>query len=288
MGIFQNAITSNPDVKHWYNFLQEAEKQSLHPIFEQVSKTAEVYNTFFNGFELYLTGSTLNLTDRNYNDIDLMVVIPSEKIEKLRLEILKILLNNFKAGDLDSILKWQNDPRMEMLDFNEILPNLVESIEYSTAIKNSNSNYLLQHLGSQNEVNKIIMDPEPAIEAIKMRVEGMIEEEKNKSISETDGTAGYLLGSMVEGFLKDIVAGLELATQNGSPLFQVKWHKSFSEGYGKIAGENNCYIYAKGQTKPVHLFLTTGLDNKKAMEKKESFMLEYYSDQERMKPIRIY
>jgi hypothetical protein len=42
------------------------------------------------------------------------------------------------------------------------------------------------------------------------------------------------------------------------------------------------------QCTPVHVFLTTGVDPKKAMEKKESFMLEYYSEQERMQPIRLY
>ena len=48
------------------------------------------------------------------------------------------------------------------------------------------------------------------------------------------------------------------------------------------------YIYSKFDCPPSHIFVTTGVDLKKAMEKKESFMLAYYTEQERMKPIKIY
>ena len=76
-------------------------------------------------------------------------------------------------------------------------------------------------------------------------------------------------------------------SQNDRSLYNIQWHKSFSEGYGRTAGENNFHIYPLGQCAPVHVFLTMCVDNKKAMEKKESFMLEYYSADERMKPIRL-
>jgi len=70
------------------------------------------------------------------------------------------------------------------------------------------------------------------------------------------------------------------------PRYAVHWHKSFSEGYDKTAGDNNCHVLTAGAT-PVHLFLTTELDPKKAREKKESFMLEYYTEKERLEPVRL-
>jgi hypothetical protein len=190
--------------------------------------------------------------------------------------------------DKDSLIQIENNKKTQILSLKELLGQLKDFMNLYIAIQNRSQEYLQQHYGSSNEVHRILIDPEPEIEAIKMRVEGLIEEEKNRPTIESDGTAGYQFGPLVERFLKEVVSGLTSTDQNQQLKFNIQWQKSFSEGYGKIAGENNCYIYPNIQSVPVHLFLTTGVDQKKAMEKKESFMIEYYTAEERMEPIRIY
>jgi hypothetical protein len=282
-------LTTNQKAARWFNMLKEIEKQNIKAIIAQIIKTTETFNNFFNRFEVYITGSTLNLNDRRYNDIDTMVVIPSDQIKKSKDEILKIFLDSFKNEDFNSISKWEHDKRIELLGLSQLIISIEKSMEFSKAIKDSNNDFLLRNLGSQTELNRILMDPEPALEGLKMRVEGNIEDEKNQTSTELDGTSGFQLGPLVENFLQDVTSNLNQVDSMGKPRFQIQWHKSFSEGYGKTAGENNCYIYSdvNNQCAPVHLFLTTGVDEKKAMEKKESFMLEYYSEQERMRPIKL-
>ncbi len=270
--------------------LKEIEKQKLKHVIAQIIKTAENFNNYFKGFEVYVTGSTLNLRDRKYNDIDIMVILPAEQIKKSKFGIIKILLDSFRNNDFELITKWESNRRTELLGLSELIISIKSSLEFSIAIKNADNNFLLSNLDSQTEVNRVLMDPEAALEALKMRVEGSIEDEKIKTSTEADGTSGFQFGPLVEGFLKSVSKSLDQLDSQGRPKFQIQWHKSFSEGYGRTAGENNCYIYPEipKQCAPIHLFLTTGVDEKKAMEKKESFMLEYFSEHERMRPIRLF
>jgi hypothetical protein len=280
-------ITTNSSAAKWFNLLTDIEKRNLTPIFNQVLITTAQYNNYFQGYEVYITGSSLNIVERNYNDIDVMVVIPEVTISKFKQDLLSGLMGSFKSKNIDQINKWTSDPRIQLLNMNELINSMSDSLEYSSAIKEQDKEYLLNRFGSMNEVQRLMMDPESELSAIQMRLESMVEEEKNKNPVEPDDQ-GYQFGSLVECFLRDVTSSLESQTQDGKPKFQVQLYKSFSEGYGRTAGENNCHIFPMAQCVPVHLFLTTDVDYKKAMEKKESFMLEYYSEHERMKPIKIY
>jgi len=217
-----------------------------------------------------------------------MVVIPNKEIKKIRAEILTSIWEMFKNRERNRLQELQNDPRVKNLDLSELLSLAIDSLVFSSEIDNQNKDALLSRLGSMNEITRLIMDPERELSAIKVRFEGMLDAEKNKSPIGADGTHGYEYGYLVEEFLKNIAVGLGAAALDDQPRFFFQWSKSFSEGYGKTAGENNCHIYPRTQCTPVHLFLTTGVDQKKAIEKKDSFMLEYYSEHERMPPIKLY
>jgi hypothetical protein len=281
-------ISKNQQANKWFAMLKDLEKNSVTIILDEVLKITDKYNNIIPGFEIYLTGSTLNLIERSYNDIDLMVVIPADTLKSVKREILAELWKLFRGMDINSLTEIENHKKTQLLGLEETLGQLKDFLNTYIAINNSSQEYLLHHYGSSNVVNRILMDPEPELEAVKMRVEGMIEEEKNRPTLESDGTAGYQFGPLVERFLKDVTKGLSTTQINQQLKFNIQWQKSFSEGYGKIAGENNCYIYPNIQSVPVHLFLTTGVDHKKAMEKKESFMIEFYSAEERMGPIKLY
>ena len=267
--------------------LNNYERQTIVPIFDQVLTTILQYNTLIQGFELYITGSSLNLVERSYKDIDLMVVIPLSELKNSKLTILTTLWEGFRDNNQKLIQELQNDKRVKMFGLSELYMSLSDSMKYAQEITNSDQEALINRLGSTNEVTRLLMDPERELTAIKVRLEGMLEAEKQVAPIEGDGSQGYQFGSLVEVFLKGVTSGLCKPAQDGQPMFQIEWCKSFSEGYGRIAGENNCYIYSRFQSAPVHLFLTTGVDHKKAMEKKESFMLEYYSEGERLRPIKL-
>lgn len=269
--------------------LNDSERRLLAPIFDQVLNTTNSYNEIFQGFEIYITGSSLNLLNRDHNDVDIMVVIPIDMISSAKRKILSNLWQNFKDNEIGAIQQLVESSKIKLLGLNELIDSIIDSLEYIKVITTQDSEALLQRLGSTNEVTRINMDPDGELTAIRMRIEGAFESEKNNPILDSDGTAGYQLGTLVEEFLKSVANDLsaKYRTQDGQPYYRVQWHKSFTEGYGKIAGENNCHIYPSAHCVPVHLFLTTGVDNKKAMEKKESFTLEYYSDDERMKSIRL-
>lgn len=272
----------------WYQMLKPMEQQAIATIINQTMAITESYNNLFPGFELYVTGSSLNLLERNYNDIDLMVILPHDELVKGKSEVLQTLWEYFKNKDLSSLREASNLPKIKIFHFDELVNSIIDSVEFSMEILNSNHDALLHRLGSNNEVTRLLIDPETELEAQKVRTEGLITEEKAVIPSEPDGTQGYQFGLLVEGFLKAVAEPLAKPSATGQSTVQVQWHKSFPEGYGKVAGENNCYIYSSPQCLPVHLFLTTGLDQKKAMEKKDSFMLEYYTPQERLQPIKLY
>jgi hypothetical protein len=243
-------ISKNQQANKWFAMLKYLEKNSVTIILDEVLKITEQYNNIIQGFEVYITGSTLNLMDRSYNDIDLMVVIPHDNLITIKRKLLTELWNLFRDNDINSLTQFENHIKTKLFDLGETLGQLKDFLNTKIAINNRSQEYLLHHYGSSNVVNRIL--------------------------------------PLVERFLFEVATDLTAADQNQLLKFNVQWQKSFSEGYGKIAGENNCYIYPNVQSVPVHLFLTTGVDHKKAMEKKESFMIEYYTAEERMKPIKLY
>jgi len=268
--------------------LNGVDRTGITPIIQQVLNTTKFYNEVFPGFTIYITGSSLNLIDRSYNDIDLMVIIPEQQISVSKSELLKHIGDLIRNNDSNNIEQMKNNNKVKLLGLMDLLGSIIDSISYRKAILQGNSQELLRRLGSNNEVIKVTRDPEQELEVIKMRMQGSIDSEKAEQTMEADGTSGYQLGMMIEEFLRNVATGLENMSRTSTLKFGYQWNKSFSEGYGKVAGENNCHIYPSNQGVPVHVFLTTGLDNKKAMEKKESFMLEYYSENERMWPIKIF
>ncbi|MCK5561276.1 MAG: hypothetical protein KAJ51_11800 [Thermoplasmata archaeon] len=281
-------LTSNQLAAKWFQLLSVIEQQTLTPIINQILATTERFNKIFQGYQVYITGSSLNFLERTYNDIDLMVVIPQDNLVTGKKGLLAILRESFRAKNISSLREAIITLKVRLFGLQELLDSTIDSIDYSIEISNSNQEALLRRLGSANEVTRLLMDPTDELTAIKLRTEGLIDAEKQVLPVELDGTQGYQFGPLVEVFLEHVMADLIKPASDGQPLYQVNFQKSFPEGYGKIAGENNCYIYPKVQCPPVHLFLTTGVDQKKAMEKKDSFMLEYYTELERMQPIRIY
>jgi hypothetical protein len=268
--------------------LTEPEQQAITSIINQTLISTEYFNNMFSGFEIYITGSSLNLVSRTHNDIDLMIVVPAEQIRKSKLELMTSIWNLFKNNDLETLAAQKNSPQIRILGLTDLLNSLIDFINYIRDISSKDSDALYQRLQSTSEINRLLMDPEAELAATRIRAEGLSEEEKNVLPLDSDGAVGYQFGKLVEEFLNHVVSNLTTPEHAEGTAFSVKWSKSFSEGYGKIAGENNCYIFSTTHHLPVHIFLTTGVDHKKAMEKKESFMLEYYTEQERMQPIRIY
>jgi hypothetical protein len=267
--------------------LKETDKRSIVPILNQILATTETYNNIFNEFNVYITGSSLNIIDRNYQDIDIMVTLPEQKLIDSKQDLLKDIFILFKNGDITALKELKNDPKVTLLDIINTLNQTLDFLNYQLAIKNQNREFLSTRFSSENEIHRILMDPEPELQGIKMRVEGILDEEKTRPTQELDGSAGYQYGPLVECFLKDITSILTRPDHAGNIYYVVQWSKSFSEGYGKLAGENNCHIYSKTASTPIHLFMTTGVDYKKAMEKKDSFMIEYYSEKERLQPILL-
>jgi hypothetical protein len=282
------AITQNPEVDKWFNMLQESERSAISRIINHILGKLDHYNNLIPGFEAYITGSSLNLQQRSYNDIDVMVVLPKENLEKLKLKILSDLKEFAKNQDLMSIQTLQKDPTPRFLGLEDLFDSILDSLLYSQEIASKNKDALVARLGSTGDVNRILLDPEGELSAIKVQIEGIIDAEKPILPTEIDETAGFQFGPIVEKFLKDVVDSLIVTDESGSEKYKIQWYKSFLEGYGKVAGENNCYIQPPSESAPVHLFLSIGVDQEKAMQKKESFMLEYYTDQERMQPVKIY
>jgi hypothetical protein len=171
------------------------------------------------------------------------------------------------------------------IGLTKIVSVVKDLLRYDQEIQRADEAAIFKRTGLQSEVARVLRDSSQERRSVYLQVEGTIVAESNARASDSDGTSGYQFGTLVEGFLKSVSSGL--ASTTTGQAFQVEWRKSFSEGYDKTAGENNCYIYIPQRTSPVHLFLTTGVDAKKAMEKKESFMLEYYTPNERTAPVRI-
>lgn len=268
--------------------LNEIDRIGITPIIQQVINTTKFYNEVFPGFNIYITGSSLNLVERSYNDIDLMVTIPVQQISIIKNELLIQINQLIKNNDLINIDQMKENNNIKLLGLVGFLNSISDSINYRNTILQGDKDELLRRLGSTNEVSRVLMDPTQELEAIKMRLQGNLDGEKAEQPLESDGTSGYQFGMIVERFLKNSTYSLENLSKTSNLKFSFQWNKSFSEGYGKVAGENNCHIYPSNQGVPVHVFLTTAVDNKKAMEKKESFMLEYYSENERMWPIKIF
>jgi len=268
--------------------LNDIERRVLVPIFDQILSTVDFYNNQFPGFEVYITGSSLNLIQHSYNDIDLMVVVPEVELKKIKLKMLSDIKEMFKSRDLESIQNLFNDPKTNLFGMGEVLNSVLDSLHYLSDIATRNEEALMRRLESSSEMTRLLVDPEREITTIQFRLEGLLESEKANVPLESDGTHGFQFGILVEAFLKSVASNLTRPGPDGQAQFYLKWYKSFTEGYGKVAGENNCHIYPRIQCTPVHLFLTNGVDNKKAMEKKDSFMLEYYSAHERMLPIKLY
>ena len=281
-------LTNDPSANKWYNMLNETEKAVFKPILEQVASTTQQFNQLFPGFEIYITGSSLNLLERTYNDIDIMVVISEDELKKSKRNILSNLWEEFKDKAFDKLRNQLENPKIQMLGLKELVNSLMDSLVYLQEIRDSKKALLVARLGSESEVHRLLMDPEREFEAITVRMEGLLESEKPRLPLEADGSHGYMLGPIVEEFLNTVTDRISKLISGGQPTYRIQWHKSFSEGYGKVAGENNCHVYSKFNCPPVHIFVTTGVDQKKAMEKKESFMLDYYSEQERMRPIKLY
>jgi len=281
-------LLNNQPANTWYNMLNETEKAVFKPILEQVTSTTKQYNQLFPGFEIYITGSSLNLSERTYNDIDIMVVIPEDELKKSKRNVLSNLWEEYKHNAFDELKNQLKNPMIQMMRLNDLVNSLLVSLKYSQEIHDSNKEALVARLGSESDVHRLLMDPDSELEAIKVRLEVILESEKPRLLLEADGSHGYMFGPIVEVFLKTVTDRISKLTSGNQSIYQIQWHKSFSEGYGKVAGENNCHVFSKFDCPPAHIFVTTGVDLKKAMEKKESFMLEYYTDQERMKPIKLY
>lgn len=182
----------------------------------------------------------------------------------------------------------QKNDLIKLLGIMDLLKFIIDSLTYCREIQTQNRDALLLRLNSTNEVNRTLMDPQNELNAINVRVQGNIEEEKHILPLDYDSAQGYQFGHIVEEFLKHVESKLNPLTKDGQSYYRIQWSKSFSEGYGKIAGENHCHFFPHTQYPPVHLFITTAVDEKKAMEKKDTFMLAYYSAEERMMPIKLF
>ena len=285
---FQQILGGNEQAAYWFNMLTDVEKRALPSVFDTVFATTDYYNRLFPGFTVWLTGSSLNLAERYYNDIDLMVVIPAEDIRKAKSEMLGRFWGLYKEQNITALMELAKDPRTRVLGLSELLATVTDSLRYSLEIRNQNRPALEKRANSPNEVNRVLMDAAQELEATKVKVDGQINMEKNVAPADADGTQGYQFGPLVVSFLSNVDAASKKLVHDGNSIFTVDWRKSFSEGYEAGAGDNNCYIYnPNADAAPVHLFLTTKVDPQKAMEKKESFMLEYLTPQERMQPIRL-
>ena len=147
-------IISNDAVKQWFNKLKNSEKHTCPQIIDQVIRVAEKYNSFFNGFGIFITGSSLNLINRQYNDIDLMVVIPETVIKTYKNDSLKVIWENFKVRDIDANNNLLQDIKVQLIDLLELVKQTNQFLYYYLAIQNSDREYLQQQLSSINEVNK--------------------------------------------------------------------------------------------------------------------------------------
>jgi hypothetical protein len=298
--MFRDVVAGNQYATYWFNNLLSDIEKSAHPqMIDQVFASVQYYNTLFPGFTVWITGSSLNIVDKSHNDVDLMVVVPGDVIKKVKQDSLTQMWSWYKEGNIDSIRGLASDPRTKMLGLEELLGIVTESLEFTLEIRAQNRPALETRIGSPTEVNRILMDAQQELEAARVKVDGLIDQEKYTLPTDADRTQGYQFGPLVIEFLKHVEAGL-----GGN--YQVEWQKSFSEGYDAGAGANNCYIwalpnahtdsigndagkvYAGQECPPIHLFLTTEVNQQKAMEKKESFMLEYYTPQERMQPIKLF
>jgi len=285
----QEIISTNQQAAYWFNLLPDLEKRMLSPVLNQVLATTQYYNGIFPGFTVWITGSSLNLVERSHNDIDVMVVVPVEVIRKAKQETLSSMWRLYKEQDISTLMELGKDPRTTALGITEVLGMATDSLRYSMEIRGKNTEALSKRVTSPQEVNRILLDAPQELEAARVKVDGMIEMEKNEAPTEADGTQGYQFGPLVLAFLRHVETGVaRVKNQEGQPVLTVDWRKSFSEGYEAGAGDNNCYLYNSNvQAAPVHLFLVTEVNSQKAMEKKESFMLEYYTPQERLAPVRL-
>lgn len=286
MPSFRDVFNSSPDVQRWFSLLHPNDRGSIAPVIDTVFGVCQSYSQHFGPFAIYITGSSLNLLEPGYNDIDLMVVIPAQGISKAKQGMLDSLWRDIRANERPQVQTLMSDPRSQVLGLCPLLDRSLQVLSYCRDVASGNRDALLVQTNSPQEVERIMREPSQEIKGAKLVLEGAIEAERPAKPVDLDGTQGYLFGPVVESFLKDATNELaKLATPQG-PRYSVQWHKSFSEGYDKTAGENNCHILSQNIT-PVHLFLTYELDPKKAKEKKESFLLEYYTESERMQPVKI-
>jgi hypothetical protein len=284
----REVLANNKQAAYWFNMLSAVEKRGLSPILDQVFSTTDYYNGLFPGFSVWVTGSSLNLVDRYHNDVDIMVVVPGESIRKAKQMKLSQLWGLYKQMNDETIRAQVMDPIIIALGLGELMASIVDSLDYSEEIMSKDEAALGRRTNSPQEVNRILMDAQMEIQATRVKVDGMIDLEKNAHPTDDDQTHGYQYGPLVISFLKHVEKGLSKLRKMGQSQFTFDWQKSFSEGYEAGAGNNNAYIYSQErQAAPVHLFLTTKVDSQKAMEKKESFMLEYYTPQERLQPVRL-
>lgn len=286
MPSFRDVFSSSPDVQRWFSLLSPNDRASIGPVIDTVFGVCQRYSQHFDPFAVYITGSSLNLLEPGYNDIDLMMVIPAQGISKAKQGFLDALWRAIRANERAQVVALMSDPRATVLGLMPLLDRALQVLSYCRDVASGNRDALLVQTNSPQEVERIMREPTQEIKGTKLGLEGAIEAERPARPVDRDGTQGYLFGPVVESFLKDATNELAHFVTPQGPRYSIQWHKSFSEGYDKTAGENNCHILSQN-TAPVHLFLTYELDHKKAKEKKESFMLEYYTESERMQPVKI-
>ncbi len=280
-------LPSNPATKQWYSRLSDLEKQKLTPIIDKVLAATIKYNTIFPGHGVWVVGSSLNIQDREYNDIDVMVTIPEEALLNFKKDTLKTTWDLFLDGSISGLTKLGQDPKVKLIGLDGLIAQSIESVEFLVEVNNKDREALEARTGSFNAASNILLDPSLEMKAIKERLQGQLTTERNVTPVDDDGSQGYKFGSYVDAFMMDLGTSLNIQDKTGKHMFFINWYKSFSEGYGRTAGNNNCHIYPNVQCKPVHVFLTTAMDLKKANEKKDSFMLELYTEAERMKPVQL-
>lgn len=237
--------------------------------------------------EIFVIGSSLNTQDRSFNDVDIMVTLDPKSIHAIKSDFLHAIWTAFQSRTSNDLPKYQNDTRISMLGLTQILKEAINAREFVEEILARDKEALMARTNSLSEVNRIDSEPATEIKSISTTLSGLMSQEGNTKPVDADGTQGYQFGPLVETFLAQVAGGLDQKDHHGTPLFGFHWNKSFSEGYDKTASENNLYIYTTYRCSPIHLWMATEMVQKKHYEKKESFMLEYYTEAERLPAVRL-
>lgn len=103
----------------------------------------------------------------------------------------------FKNKDLKGLSEQLKETKIKILGLKELLDSLIDSLIFVSEITNKNETALQRRLGSTSEVTRLLPEPESELTALKVRVEGMLEAEKNNTPFDADGTSGFEYGSFV-------------------------------------------------------------------------------------------